>query len=53
MAPRGYYTLAFDKSLVDDCRTQMVRVTAPGFKAQILELSLGPQQSNDIPMARR
>lgn len=50
---RGYYTLAFDKSLVDDCRTQMVRVTAPGFRAQILELSLGPQQSNDIPMARR
>lgn len=49
----GEYDLRFDPSLVDACRTQYVRVTAPGFRAQTLVLYLGPSASNDIPMSQR
>lgn len=49
----GSYELRFDPSLVDRCRTQYVRVTAPGFRAQMLVLYLGPAGSNEIPMYRR
>lgn len=49
----GAYDLRFDPALVDRCRTQYVRVTAPGFRAQTLVLYLGPAASNDIPMAQR
>lgn len=49
----GVYDLRFDPALVDRCRTQYVRVTAPGFRAQTLVLYLGPSASNDIPMSRR
>ena len=49
----GGYDLRFDPSLVDRCRTQYVRVTAPGFRAQTLVLYLGPSASNDIPMSQR
>jgi hypothetical protein len=50
---RGDYTLAFDKSLVDDCRSQVVRVTAPGYRAMNLVLALGPTGTNDVEMARQ
>lgn len=49
----GAYELRFDPALVDRCRTQYVRVTAPGFRAQTLVLYLGPAASNDIPMSQR
>lgn len=49
----GSYELRFDPALVDRCRTQYVRVTAPGFRAQTLVLYLGPAAANDIPMSRR
>jgi hypothetical protein len=49
----GAYDLRFDPTLVDRCRTQYVRVTAPGFRAQTLVLYLGPSASNDIPMSQR
>ena len=37
----GHYRLAFDPSLVGPCRTQVVRVTAHGYRAQNLILALG------------
>ncbi|HEU4698510.1 MAG TPA: carboxypeptidase-like regulatory domain-containing protein [Gemmatimonadales bacterium] len=49
----GAYSLTFDRHLVDDCRSQVVRVTAPGFRAQNLVLSLGPAGVNDVEMARQ
>ncbi|HEU4827975.1 MAG TPA: carboxypeptidase-like regulatory domain-containing protein [Gemmatimonadales bacterium] len=49
----GDYTLEFDRSLVDDCRTQYVQVSKDGFAPQRLILSLGSRTSNDIPLRRR
>jgi hypothetical protein len=49
----GGYTLQFDRSLVDDCRTQYVQVSKDGFAPQRLILSLGSRISNDIPLTRR
>ena len=49
----GDYTLQFDRSLVDDCRTQYVQVSKDGFAPQRLILSLGSRTSNDIPLQRR
>ena len=49
----GSYTLQFDRSLVDDCRTQYVQVSKDGFAPQRLILSLGSRTSNDIPLTRR
>ena len=49
----GAYTLEFDRSLVDDCRTQYVQVSKDGFAPQRLILSLGSRTSNDIPLQRR
>jgi hypothetical protein len=49
----GSYTLQFDRSLVDDCRTQYVQVSKDGFAPQRLILSLGSRISNDIPLTRR
>lgn len=49
----GAYTLEFDRSLVDDCRTQYVQVSKDGFAPQRLILSLGTRTSNDIPLQRR
>ena len=50
---RGAYSLSFDKSLVDDCRTQYVQVSKDGFAPRRLILSLGTRVSNDIPLSRR
>ena len=49
----GSYSLEFDRSLVDDCRTQYVQVSKDGFAPQRLILSLGSRTSNDIPLQRR
>lgn len=48
---RGYYKLVFDASLVTQCRTQYVRVTAHGFRARDLILGLGPGV-NDVTLQR-
>ena len=48
----GRYRLAFDRSLVDECRTQYVQVSKDGFRPRRLILGIGPEQSNDIPMSR-
>lgn len=47
----GRYRLVFDASLVDECRTQYVRVVAAGYRGQNLVLGLGIG-SNDIILGR-
>jgi hypothetical protein len=47
----GRYRLIFDASLVDECRTQYVRVVAAGYSGKNLVLGLGPGD-NDIVMGR-
>jgi hypothetical protein len=47
----GRYRLIFDASLVDECRTQYVRVVAAGYTGKNLVLGLGPGV-NDIVMGR-
>jgi hypothetical protein len=49
---RGQYRLIFERSLVDQCRSQWVRVTASGHRAQTLLLSRGPG-TTDVPLSRR
>ena len=48
----GSYRLEFDPSLVDGCRTQVVRVTKPGFRAQSLVLSMGRVSDNTVNLGR-
>ena len=48
----GHYRLTFDPSLVGPCRTQVVRVTATGYRAQNLILAVG-SADNTILMSRR
>ncbi len=38
----GLYRLVFDASLVDECRTQYVRVVANGYRGRNLVLGVGP-----------
>ena len=47
----GLYRLVFDASLVDECRTQYVRVVAAGYTGKNLVLGLGPGV-NDVVMGR-
>jgi hypothetical protein len=47
----GRYRLVFDASLVDECRTQYVRVVATGYTGKNLVLGLGPGV-NDVVMGR-
>ena len=49
----GWYTLSFDQSLVDACRTQYVQVSKDGFRPRRLILGLGARANNNIPMSRR
>ena len=51
--PSGRYRLRFDPALVDVCRSQLVRVTAPGFRARTMILGLGFQSDNVIDLAVR
>lgn len=39
---RGHYRLGFDPALIDDCRSQYVRVLAPGVPPQLIVLGRGP-----------
>jgi hypothetical protein len=50
---RGHYRLTFDPSLVGRCRSQVVRVTAPGYRARNMILSVGPSSNNTVDMKVR
>lgn len=50
----GEYRFRFDMALVDNCRTQYVRVTAAGYESRLLVLVVGPQvRSEDVRLRRR
>lgn len=49
----GRYRLTFDPALVDVCRSQLVRVTAPGYRARTMILAYGMQSDNVIDLAVR
>jgi hypothetical protein len=50
----GEYRFRFDLALVDNCRTQYVRVTAPGYETRLLVLVVGESiQSEDVRLRRR
>ncbi|MFL5403201.1 MAG: hypothetical protein ACJ8BF_10335, partial [Gemmatimonadales bacterium] len=50
----GEYRFRFDLALVDNCRTQYVRVTARGYETRLLVLVVGPDaQSEDVRLRRR
>ena len=50
----GEYRFRFDMSLVDNCRTQYVRVTAAGYESRLLVLVVGPNAvSEDVTLKRR
>jgi hypothetical protein len=49
---RGEYRLVFDRTLVDRCRTQSVRVSAPGYAARDVILYVGERLSSDVPLRR-
>jgi hypothetical protein len=50
----GEYRFRFDMALVDNCRTQYVRVTAPGYETRLLVLMVGENmQSEDVRLRRR
>jgi hypothetical protein len=48
---RGEYRLIFQRDLLDRCRTQSVRVTAPGYAGRDLILHIGGG-STDVPLQR-
>jgi len=47
----GHYRLVFDPALVDACRSQLVRVTAIGYRARTMVLSWGRPSANIIDLA--
>ncbi|MBA3495865.1 MAG: hypothetical protein H0T86_02030 [Gemmatimonadales bacterium] len=50
----GAYRFRFDLALVDNCRTQYVRVTAPGYESRLLVLMVGRNvRSEDVLLKRR
>lgn len=49
----GEYRFTFDLSLMDNCRTQYVRVTAAGYESRLLVLVVGPNRSEDVRLRRR
>ncbi len=49
----GEYTLTFDASLLDQCRTQYVKVSAPGYEPRLLVLVIGRNiRSDDVALRR-
>jgi len=49
----GEYVLTFDASLLDLCRTQYVRVSAPGYEPRLLVLVIGRNiRSDDVALRR-
>lgn len=50
----GEYRFRFDLALVDNCRTQYVKVTAAGYESRLLVLVVGPRvRSEDVRLRRR
>jgi hypothetical protein len=50
----GEYHFRFDLALVDNCRTQYVRVTARGYQTRLLVLVVGPEaRSEDVRLRRQ
>jgi hypothetical protein len=49
----GHYRLTFDAALVDTCRSQLVRVTAPGYRARTMILTYGLASDNTVDLANR
>jgi hypothetical protein len=49
----GHYRLTFDPALVDACRSQLVRVTAPGFRARTMILTYGRPSDNVVDLASK
>jgi hypothetical protein len=49
----GEYRFRFDLALVDNCRTQYVKVSAPGYESRLLVLVVGPRRSEDVVLRRR
>ena len=50
----GVYQFRFDLSMVDNCRTQYVRVSAPGYQSRLLVLAVGRNvRSEDVMLRRR
>jgi hypothetical protein len=49
----GHYRLTFDPALVDACRSQLVRVTAPGYRARTMILSYGLASDNTGDLANK
>ncbi len=50
----GEYHFRFDLALVDNCRTQYVRVTAPGYESRLLVLMVGANvRSDDVVLKKR
>jgi hypothetical protein len=50
----GEYRFRFDLSLMDNCRTQYVRVTAKGYESRLLVLVVGPSvRSEDVHLEKR
>lgn len=49
---QGRYRLVFDRNLVNRCRTQAVRVTAPGYRGRDVLLYLGDAPNGDVALSR-
>jgi hypothetical protein len=50
----GSYKFRFDLTLMDNCRTQYVRVTAKGYQSRLLVLLVGANvQSEDVALEKR
>jgi len=49
----GEYRFKFDLALMDNCRTQYVRVSAAGYESRLLVLVVGPNRSEDVRLRRR
>jgi hypothetical protein len=50
----GSYRFRFDLALMDNCRTQYVRVTAKGYESRLLVLVVGANvRSEDVSLKKR
>lgn len=50
----GEYRFRFDLALMDNCRTQYVKVTAGGYESRLLVLVVGPRvRSEDVRLRRQ
>jgi hypothetical protein len=49
----GEYRFRFDLALMDNCRTQYVKVSAAGYESRLLVLVVGPNRSEDVRLRRR